>query len=217
MKFDWITNTVFNLRTLFQNDPNVFVAGDLLWYPVEGDNKICKAPDVMVAFGRPKHHRGSYQQWLEDNIAPQVVFEIRSPSNKDAEMETKFRFYQDYQVEEYYLYDPNKGQLKGWLRGTDQLHSIVPMHKWKSPRLGIRFEQVEKELYLYYPDGRRFTTHEEEAKRAETEAKRAETEAKRAEAEAKRAEAAEAKLNRLKTLLEQQGISLNDDIFANDK
>ncbi|EAM49910.1 conserved hypothetical protein [Crocosphaera watsonii WH 8501] len=29
----------------------------------------------MVVFCRPKEERGSYQQWKEDNIAPQVVFE----------------------------------------------------------------------------------------------------------------------------------------------
>ncbi len=39
------------------------------------------APDVMVVFGRPKGRRGSYKQWQEDNIAPQVVFAILSPSN----------------------------------------------------------------------------------------------------------------------------------------
>jgi Uma2 family endonuclease len=32
----------------------------------------------MVVFGRSKGDRGSYQQWKEDNIPPQVVFEILS-------------------------------------------------------------------------------------------------------------------------------------------
>ncbi|MCL1468412.1 hypothetical protein [Argonema galeatum] len=55
------------------------------WYPVEGNNTIRPAPDVMVVFARPKGEspsktlcdRGSYQQWRENNIPPQVVF-IRS-------------------------------------------------------------------------------------------------------------------------------------------
>lgn len=54
--------------------PNVFVAADLLWYPLESDNKTKVAPDVMVVLGRPKGDRGSYQQWQEANIPPQVVF-----------------------------------------------------------------------------------------------------------------------------------------------
>jgi Uma2 family endonuclease len=74
----------------------VFVAGDLLWYPVEGNNKIRNAPDVMVAFGRPKGDRGSYMQWKEENIAPQVVFEILSPGNTLTEMNKKQVFYDRY-------------------------------------------------------------------------------------------------------------------------
>src|SRR5271155_2898316 len=65
-----------SLDAAYLHDPSVFVAGNLLWYPVEGDNTICAAPDIFVAFGRPKGDRGSYQQWLEGNIAPQVIFEI---------------------------------------------------------------------------------------------------------------------------------------------
>jgi hypothetical protein len=48
-----------NLELVFADNPEVFVAGDLLWYPVEGNNKLRIAPDVMVAFGRPKGDRGS--------------------------------------------------------------------------------------------------------------------------------------------------------------
>jgi hypothetical protein len=56
---------VGGLQTLFADNPDVFVAGDLLWYPVEGDNKTGIAPDALVAFGRPQGHRGSYKQWEE--------------------------------------------------------------------------------------------------------------------------------------------------------
>ena len=50
------------------------MAGDLLWYSVEGNNKLRQAPDVMVVFGVEKGDRGSYQQCQENNIVPQVVF-----------------------------------------------------------------------------------------------------------------------------------------------
>ncbi|EDN66053.1 Protein of unknown function DUF820 [Beggiatoa sp. PS] len=184
-QFDWITNIVFNLRTQYQNDPNVFIAGDLLWYPIEGDNKTRRAPDAMVAFGRPKGYRGSYKQWLENDIAPQVVFEILSPGNTNSEMEKKFQFYQRFQVEEYYLYDPDNGQLKGWIRGGGLLRPIVSMNGWKSKRLGIRFELKDGELSLYHPNGKQFSTHNEETERADTQTKRAQAEKQRADAEAK--------------------------------
>jgi Uma2 family endonuclease len=61
LQFRWITMIKANLDWLFGEDKNVFVAGDLLWYPLEGDNKKRLAPDVMVVFGRPKRERVSYQ------------------------------------------------------------------------------------------------------------------------------------------------------------
>jgi len=192
-QFDWIGNIVHNLRTQFSDDANVFIAGDLLWYPVEGNNKIRRAPDAMVAFGRQRGYRGSYRQWMENNIAPQVVFEIRSPGNSDAEMDQKLKFYQTYQVEEYYLYDPDKGELKGWVRGGRQLCPVVPMHGWKSKRLGIRFELIDKGLYLYHPDGSPFTSHQEESNRANKATKRANQETQRADEADNRADEADSR------------------------
>ena len=68
-QFRWIVVIQQNLDWLYANDLNVFVAGDLFWYPVEGKPKIVNAPDVMVVFGRPKGNRGFFQQWNEDNVA----------------------------------------------------------------------------------------------------------------------------------------------------
>src|SRR5271165_869939 len=77
LQFKWIVTIKEGLEALFRNNPDVFVAGDLLWYAEEGKPKIRTAPDAMVAFGRPKGYRGSYKQWVEGGIAPQVVFEVR--------------------------------------------------------------------------------------------------------------------------------------------
>lgn len=162
-----------NLEILFAADENVFVAGDLLWYPVEGDNQLRQAPDVMVAFGRPKGRRGSYQQWREENIAPQVVFEILSPESRPSEMAKKFQFYDRYGVEEYYLYDPDRLDLTGWLRQGEKLAVIDQMSGWVSPRLGIKFELTESGLELIRPDGQKFLTSQELAQRAEAESQRA--------------------------------------------
>ncbi|NMG11807.1 Uma2 family endonuclease [Brasilonema sp. UFV-L1] len=198
-QFELIVLIKKNLDVLFDNDPNVFVAGDLLWYPVEGNNLIRRAPDVMVAFGRPKGDRGSYLQWREENIPPQVVFEILSPNNRAKEMIAKFKFYERYGVEEYYLYDPDTGELTGWLRSGDELAEIEQMIGWVSPRLSIRFELSDGELQIYRPDGGRFLSYVELAHEQE----QAENRAKQAEA---RAEQAEAELQALHTLLQERGI-----------
>ena len=175
IQFGLIMKIQGGLDSLF-NSPDVFVAGDLFWYPVEG-SLVRQAPDVMVVFGRPKGHRRSYKQWEEDNIAPQVVFEILSHSNTRKEMEAKFAFYEQHGVSEYYVYDPQKNRLKGWIRTHECLTAIVQMDGWTSPSMGVRFENRSGVLELYRPDGQRFESFVEISHRAEQEAQRAEQEA----------------------------------------
>jgi Uma2 family endonuclease len=159
LQFQWIVTIEGGLDALFRDRPDVFVAGDLLWYPVEGSPKIRAAPDALVVFGRPKGHRGSYLQWREDDIPPQVVFEVLSPGNRPAEVVEKFLFYQRYGVEEFYVYDPQTGELTGWVRANGGLEAVPEMRGWVSPRLGVRFDLEGDELRLSGPDGRRFLTY----------------------------------------------------------
>lgn len=155
-QFRWIVTIKENLELLFVDDPMVFVAGDLLWYPVEGNPLMRQAPDVMVVFSRPKGDRGSYQQWKEENVVPQVVFEILSPGNRLKEMTKKFKFYDRYGVEEYYIYDPDRVDLAGWQRSYGEFEAIEEINHWVSPRLGIRFVLQPDTLEIYRPDGDRF-------------------------------------------------------------
>ena len=180
-QFRWIVTIQGGLDALFQGDPQVFVAGDLLWYPVEGRPHIRVAPDVMVVFGRPKGDRGSYQQWNESGVVPQVVFEVLSPGNTLPEMLGKLRFYERYGVEEFYLYDPDSGALSGYIGGQGELTAVPEMHGWVSPRLGVRFEIAEGEMRLIRPDGRPFESYVALERAREQERQRAETERQRAE------------------------------------
>src|ERR671932_348408 len=166
-QFRWIVVIKENLELLFAAVADVFIAGDLLWYPIEGDNKTRQAPDVMVAFGRPKGDRGSYKQWEEENIPPQVVFEILSPGNRLTEMNKKQVFYDRHGVEEYYLYDPDRNDFSGWMRSQGRLDVIDAMENWVSPRLGIRFDLSGEELQIYRPDGEPFASYEEVSRRLE--------------------------------------------------
>jgi Uma2 family endonuclease len=164
-QFNWIVKIKENLEILFADRSDIFVAGDLLWYPVEGDNRIRRAPDAMVAFGANKGDRGSYQQWIENNVAPQVVFEILSPGNRLAEMIAKYEFYARYGVEEYYVYAPDRVELTGWVRQDGEFQVIEPIDGWVSPRLGIRFELGET-LGIFRPDGEPFQSPVEIAQQA---------------------------------------------------
>ena len=180
-QFRWIVLIKENLELLFADDPQVFVAGDLLWYPVEGHPKIRVAPDAMVVFGRPKGDRGSYRQWEEDNITPQVVFEILSPGNRVKEMTRKLQFYERYGVEEYYIYDPDDNELEGLHRREGNLQLVEEINGWVSPRLGIKFVLSAETLEIYRPDGRKFLSSLELEQRAEQASQRAEQANQRAE------------------------------------
>ena len=166
----WITTLYGNLAALFDDRPDVFVAADLLWYPVEGQPEVRTAPDVLVVFGRPKGDRGSYRQWEEDNVPVTVVFEVLSPGNTWMEMDDKHAFYEEHGVEEFYLYDPDTNQLKAFVRRGDVLRRVRPVQGHVSPRLGIRFDVSGEELVVYRPDGQRFLTFPElEAARRQAE------------------------------------------------
>jgi Uma2 family endonuclease len=197
-QYDWIVKIKENLEILFADRPDVFIAGDLLWYPVPDRRETGPiAPDVLVAFGRPKGRRGSYRQWEEGGIAPQVVFEILSPSNSGVEMAGKLAFYDRHGVEEYYLYDPTENRLSIWLRrraadGSSRLVAQSHVGGWTSPRLGVRFAVTPETLELFDPAGQPFLSPVELARRLAEADVRAEQERSRAEQADARAEQASA-------------------------
>jgi len=51
------------LRDHFRDDPQMYVAGNLFLYYVEGDPAQVVAPDVFVVFGVPKGDRWVYKVW----------------------------------------------------------------------------------------------------------------------------------------------------------
>jgi Uma2 family endonuclease len=204
IQYELIVKIKEGCESLFKNDPNVFVAADLLWYPVEGRPDISQAPDTMVVFGRPKGDRLSYIQYREDNITPQVVFEIRSHNDRQTKMNKKLSFYQRHGVEEYYLYDPERNELEGWQRIEGNLEVIEPMEGWISPRLGVRFELGSEGLEIYRPDGQKFLSYSELDEHRELDRRRAEQEFQRAEGQFQRAEEASQRAEEASQRAEQE-------------
>ena len=202
-QYDWIVRIVSNLKYLLK-DEIAFVAGDLLWYPVQVDAPPAprQAPDALVAFGRPSGYRGSYKQWEEDNIAPQVVFEILSPSNTHREMAEKQNFYDTHGVLESYYYDPDSKDFWGFSRSQpgETFTLITPLYlPWTSPLLNIRFELDQNGLVIFHPDGNAFELP------GQVFAERDEAQAERDEAQAER-DAAREKLEQAHARLRELGI-----------
>jgi Uma2 family endonuclease len=209
LQFRWIVTIQGGLDALFGDNPNVFVAGDLLWYPVEGDNKTRQAPDTMVVFGRPKGDRGSYMQWREEGIAPQVAFEVLSPKNHPKEMNAKREWYFRFGVEEYYEFDPDRIRLRGWIKDGNEPREILNMSGWNSPRLGVRFELAD-DLTIYRPDGQPFETYLEIARQRHQSDLIAQAERQRADDERQRADDERQRADRLAARLRELGLNPDD-------
>jgi hypothetical protein len=198
----------------------------LQWFKVhDGEDDLCFFTLIVFLYGRLGLSlatflffvslNSSYQQWLEDNIAPQVVFEILSPGNRLAEMTAKFEFYDQYGVEEYYIYDPDRIDFTGWLRQAGRLQGISNISGWVSPRLGVKFE-LNEELEIYTPAGELFMSPLEisqKADAAQLEAIRQQARATVAEEqqaiERDRADVAEQKAAAMAAKLKELGIEID--------
>jgi Uma2 family endonuclease len=168
LQFEWILTLFQWLDLLYRGRPDVLVAGNLFWYPVQGDPTTVVAPDVFIAFGRPKGHRPSYKQWLEGGLPPQVTFEVQSPSNSSKDLAQTREFYHRYGVEEYYLYDPDRERFQAWRRQGPDLLEVPTTGGIDSPRLGVRLEcPVGGPLRAVGPDGRPLRTAAELADAAD--------------------------------------------------
>lgn len=137
------------------------------------------------------------------------MFEILSPGNTLKEMGKKFKFYEHYGVEEYYIYDPDRIDLNGWLRQGDELDVIDEMNGWVSPRLGIRFTLTSDNLEIYRPDGESFLTFIELNQLVEQERQRAEQERQRAEQAVSQLEQERQRYQALEAMLQERGIDLD--------
>ena len=139
------------------------------------------------------------------------MFEVLSPGNRSGEMARKFLFYQEYGAEEYYILDPDRMRLEGYVRRGGELADIEDMNGWVSPRMGIRFGVTADDLEVHYPDGRPFLTFVELGDLQRETAQRADAERTRAEAERTRADAAERRAAELEARLRALGGTVNGD------
>jgi Uma2 family endonuclease len=209
------------LQEYFRDDPQVYVAGNLLLYYEEGNPAACVAPDVFMVRGVPKHDRRIYKLW-EEGPPPAVVIEITSRSSRLEDQGTKRALYAMLGVEEYFLYDPLHEYLQPPLQGyrlqQGEYQRVQPNQAGKltSQTLGLELRLEAHQLQLVDPviGVSLLTPAEAHAARREAEARAAQEAAKRQAAEARatqeaakrqtaeaRAAQAEAELERLRAEL----------------
>jgi len=196
---DQMMDLIHCLRKWFRDDPQVYVAGNLLFYYEEGDPQASVAPDVFVVRGVEKHRRRVYKLW-EEGKGPDLVIEITSRSTKLEDLGNKKALYAEMGVREYLIHDP----LGEWLTPALALYRLkgreyVPIEagaeRLASEVTGLEFDIVEGFLRVFDPaTGKMLPTSGEEGDvRTEAEMARAEAEMARAEAERERDRETEAR------------------------
>ena len=189
LQFKWIVTIEGGLDAIFVNDSNVFVAGDLLWYPVEGNPNIRSAPDAMVVFGRPKGNRGSYKQWEEGNIHLRRSSRSSHPATAPERWNASFSSTNDMEWRST-IFTTLIAVILLVGGANDILEEVPVMAGFQSPRLKIRFEPGEgpDDLKIIGPDGEPFLTYAELVKQRSADRQRAQEKARLAEEKAQLAE-----------------------------
>ena len=101
---DLINELIKTLQRHFENNPDIYVTGNILVYYVEGNINEAVAPDVMVCFDVQKTDRNNYKIWEEQT--PSVVMEIASRSTWKIDRVDKRLLYETLGITEYFVFNP---------------------------------------------------------------------------------------------------------------
>lgn len=180
------------LQTRYEDDPDVYVSGDLLVFHEEGNKRRHVSPDVFVVFGVMKRPRLNYLVWSEGK-GPDIVIEVTSKTTRREDQTKKRTLYQDVlRVPEYVQIDPTEDYLNPPLQGHRLINGIYqpiePINgRLPSDVLGLLLEKDGTRVIVFDQEtGQQLLPGREEAVEARAEAQQARVEADRAQAEADR-------------------------------
>ena len=156
------------LKMYFREREDVFLTANMNIYYVEGNPYKWFAPDILIAFGVSNHDRSVYKIWQE-NVFPQVVFEIASDRTWKTDVDEKLKLYERLGAEEYYILDSEHGKylsapMLAFHRQGERLLSVnINNDKIFSPRLGLEIARTENNFRLFNPQTNEFLRTLEEA------------------------------------------------------
>ncbi len=148
------------LLQFFEQRQDVFLSSNMnLYYEEKNPNKWY-APDLLIAFGVPTHERSSYQVW-KGKVFPQVIFEIALNSTWKDDVSEKYKDYEQFGVEEYYILDPEFEFLPAPMlafhrQGERLLSAPITDDRIFSPRLGLEIVRTENSFRLFNPKSDEF-------------------------------------------------------------
>ena len=181
------------LSIRYQDQPGVYVAGDLFVFYRMNDAEARLAPDIMVVFGAAESPpRPSWRVWREGGLTPDFVLEIASEGTVADDAGWKRDRYAAMAVSEYWRFDPQGGELIAELLVGEVLDATgeyqpLPVARdaaetlrGHSELLGLDLCVVGSELRLYDPiEGEWLRSHaESEAALISAEARVAQLEAR---------------------------------------
>jgi Uma2 family endonuclease len=106
------------LKQHWRGRADYFVGGDMfLYFSTEHVfNKDFRGPDFFVVRGVDHDKpRRSWIVWQEGGRFPDVIIELASESTIAVDRGAKKKLYAEtFRTAEYYIYDPDRGQLEGW-------------------------------------------------------------------------------------------------------
>lgn len=133
----WLSNQIFNYIQGKKGKCRVYVSHFAV-FPKK-DNKNYVEPDVAVICDRDKlDERGC-------NGAPDWVIEIVSPSSVKMDYERKRKLYRESGVEEYWIVDPEKEQVKVYRFSEDDREADYTFDE--TVKVGI-YEDLEFDLRM---------------------------------------------------------------------
>jgi Uma2 family endonuclease len=143
------------LKHFFKDRRDVFLSANMNLYYEKGSPQKWFAPDLLVAFGVPNVERSSYLLFRE-KVFPQVIFEVASGKTWSSDLDTKFRFYESFGAEEYYVFDPEFAYLPSPLmafhrRDEKFVELEIENNRVFSPRLNLEIVQTENTFRLFNP------------------------------------------------------------------
>jgi Uma2 family endonuclease len=201
-----------------------FVGGNMFIYfdARQARDRNFRGPDFFFVWDAPLNPpRRYWAVWDEGGKYPDVIIELSSPTTADQDHGIKKLTYERvFHTSEYFIYDPDSRELRGWRLNDQQRYQEIPPNEngwlwceqlgfWLGTWTGSYLGKQEVYLRFYDKAGNLVPSAadreeaekqraETEKQRAEAEKQRAEVEKQRAEAEKQRADAAEAELARLK-------------------
>ncbi len=182
-----------------------FVGGNMFMYfdkRAKKKKKAVRGPDYFLVWDvSPRPARKQWVVWKENGQFPDLIIEMGSPTTIKIDKTAKKRIYEKkFRTREYFVYDPDTGELFGWRLENGRYQTIVPNeHGWLwCDELGLwlgtwrgRY-QLKDEVFLRFYDreGRLVPTAEEAQRlRADAEKQLKEAEQQRADAERREKEA----------------------------